>query len=238
MHTHIDEPSDTSTRSSPISSTPSSQADLDNMLTSACMWGDCADRFNGPLDLAEHVNVAHLPGKTHYDPPAMACQWKDCSVYPTPYSMPGPSSGDFDTFFGLLSSHLLHDHLGLGYVPECGEHHHHSKSSVEETAPAPTAAVAEHVCRWALCGESFTSSDDLTQHLANAHVGSGKMAYDCFWGDCSRHGDNGFTSKQKLSRHLQSHTKHRPFQCQICMQHFSEAATLQQHMRRHTLESE
>lgn len=37
---------------------------------------------------------------------------------------------------------------------------------------------------------------------------------------------------------FQSHTGHRPFQCQVCNQSFSEAATLQQHMRRHTRESE
>jgi hypothetical protein len=33
------------------------------------------------------------------------------------------------------------------------------------------------------------------------------------------------------------HTGHKPFQCKLCKQHFSEAATLQQHMRRHTQES-
>ncbi|KAJ2968835.1 hypothetical protein NUW54_g13104 [Trametes sanguinea] len=33
-----------------------------------------------------------------------------------------------------------------------------------------------------------------------------------------------------------SHTGHRPFQCSVCHQHFSEAATLAQHMRRHTQE--
>ena len=35
----------------------------------------------------------------------------------------------------------------------------------------------------------------------------------------------------------QSHTGHRPFQCSVCHQNFSEAATLAQHMRRHTRES-
>lgn len=33
------------------------------------------------------------------------------------------------------------------------------------------------------------------------------------------------------------HTGHKPFQCKLCKQHFSESATLQQHMRRHTHES-
>jgi hypothetical protein len=36
---------------------------------------------------------------------------------------------------------------------------------------------------------------------------------------------------------MKSHTGHRPFQCSICEQKFSEAATLQQHIRRHTQES-
>jgi uncharacterized Zn-finger protein len=36
---------------------------------------------------------------------------------------------------------------------------------------------------------------------------------------------------------MQSHTGHRPFQCKTCGLHFSETATLQQHMRRHTQES-
>jgi len=35
----------------------------------------------------------------------------------------------------------------------------------------------------------------------------------------------------------QSHTGYRPFQCPECLQNFSEAATLQQHKRRHTQES-
>jgi hypothetical protein len=33
------------------------------------------------------------------------------------------------------------------------------------------------------------------------------------------------------------HTGHKPFRCELCNQHFSEAATLQQHKRRHTHES-
>ncbi|GAW08152.1 zinc finger protein 169 [Lentinula edodes] len=93
-----------------------------------------------------------------------------------------------------------------------------------------------HMCRWNGCGLTFDSCDDLTTHLTQAHVGSGKPHYDCYWGECVRNGQSGFTSKQKICRHLQSHTGHRPFQCNLCHQNFSEAATLQQHMRRHTRE--
>ncbi|PIL24994.1 transcription factor [Ganoderma sinense ZZ0214-1] len=95
---------------------------------------------------------------------------------------------------------------------------------------------ASHVCRWSGCGQSFAACDALTEHIASAHIGSGRAHYDCFWEGCARNGDNGFASKQKISRHMQSHTGHRPFQCGVCSQNFSEAATLAQHMRRHTQE--
>lgn len=92
-------------------------------------------------------------------------------------------------------------------------------------------------CKWIGCTEFFSSPDDLTTHILSAHIGSGKAHYDCYWEGCTRHGTQGFASKQKVARHMQSHTGHRPFQCKTCGQYFSETATLQQHMRRHTQES-
>ncbi|KAJ7623342.1 hypothetical protein FB45DRAFT_797400, partial [Roridomyces roridus] len=184
----------------------------------SCMWSDCGASFAQLSDLVEHVNLMHLAPA-----PPVACQWKDCTIFPTPETVPGPSSGDMDALLGVLSSHLLHDHLGLHPPPPL--------PSEPELAPAEC-----HTCHWSSCGQTFASVDDLTLHLNNTHVGTGKASYECFWGDCPRHGNTGFSSKQKLCRHLQSHTGHRPFQCKLCQQNFSEAATLQQHMRRHTQE--
>ncbi|KAH9962637.1 hypothetical protein BC827DRAFT_1197155 [Russula dissimulans] len=89
-------------------------------------------------------------------------------------------------------------------------------------------------CQWRACELSFTSVDDLMNHLTAEHVGSGKNRYECFWIGCDRNGENGFNSKQKVCRHLQMHTGYKPFKCETCQHYFSEAATLQQHMRRHT----
>ncbi|KAG8719870.1 zinc-finger protein [Ceratobasidium sp. 394] len=100
------------------------------------------------------------------------------------------------------------------------------------------AAPNTHTCGWTDCNQTFETSADLTEHLSNVHVGRGKASYDCHWVGCARHGPkHGFSSKQKVLRHLQSHTGHRPFKCDVCGLDFSEAATLQQHMRRHTQES-
>ncbi|KAF8637585.1 hypothetical protein AX17_002654 [Amanita inopinata Kibby_2008] len=118
---------------------------------------------------------------------------------------------------------------GDGDMPSC---------MIEESVTSPPENVpnAYHKCMWQGCNDCFKSSDEVTRHLSLVHVGSGHTTYECFWKGCTRNGDAGFTSKQKISRHLQSHTGHRPFQCSVCHQYFSEAATLQQHMRRHTRE--
>jgi len=104
-------------------------------------------------------------------------------------------------------------------------------------APSPSGSK-DLPCLWNGCKENFASSESLMVHLADLHVGSGHSSYECHWANCDRQGSKSFSSKQKVLRHLQAHTGYRPFKCQQCGQFFSEAATLQQHVRRHTNESE
>ncbi|TFK71603.1 hypothetical protein BDN72DRAFT_425210 [Pluteus cervinus] len=166
---------------------------------------------------------------------------------------------------GFLVNHLLQDHLGLPApglhrisqpvdqeVNTSTTHISPAISAVEldigppVNGPCVSTQTAQlevtqqchssHPCLWVGCGMNFPVCNELTAHLTVAHVGSGKAQYECYWENCNRNGENGFGSKQKICRHLQSHTGHRPFQCQLCQQNFSEAATLQQHMRRHTQE--
>ncbi|KAI0923843.1 hypothetical protein AcW1_006688 [Taiwanofungus camphoratus] len=292
-----------------------------------CQWGGCFATFSSLAELVGHVNLQHLripspvsstssssglsPGpkvphtpqiqqqinNASMDTNALSCLWADCQLYPTPQSIPGPSTGNaVNSALGLLASHLLEDHLGLpartpkqeqaankmqGLLanpaapivqPQPQPHAFPSPASVASSGndaanshtstPAPSShtgtpapsgppahgpptpvpehdcsAPSAHVCRWAGCTETFGACDALTAHITAAHVGGGRAHYDCFWGGCTRNGEQGFASKQKILRHLQSHTGHRPFQCKICSQNFSEAATLAQHMRRHTQES-
>lgn len=75
-------------------------------------------------------------------------------------------------------------------------------TTVEAEAPVPEIGDSR-TCSWRGCGRSFESVDDLTNHLTAKHVGSGKNHYECFWGDCERNGEKGFSSKQKVCRHLQ-----------------------------------
>ncbi|KAI0693187.1 hypothetical protein C8T65DRAFT_585995 [Cerioporus squamosus] len=190
---------------------------------------------------------------------ALACLWDDCHLYPSSQSIPGPSSGDPFNVMDLLTSHLLQDHLGVSarahniqdsaqgsfdiFQPQALTQVPSPPltETVSGSPPTPVpehdcSASSSHICKWTDCGQSFPSCNALTEHIASAHIGSGRAHYDCHWEGCSRNGDHGFASKQKISRHMQSHTGHRPFQCSVCGQNFSEAATLAQHMRRHTQE--
>ncbi|KAG8220917.1 hypothetical protein J3R82DRAFT_2421 [Butyriboletus roseoflavus] len=230
-----------------------------------CMWANCGSVFNSLSDLVGHVNLHHLcivdtqthsatlPLQPQNDPhifpqPPLSCHWGDCAMFPSPASIPTSSSASSDDdVLNILTAHLLQDHLGLSHpFPPSALHHppppdlHNPSGTVHQQLISPDPPSHDcsgtHVCKWKACAQSFPSCDDLTTHIASVHIGGGKAHYECFWEGCNRHGTNGFSSKQKISRHLQSHTGHRPFQCQVCNQNFSEAATLQQHMRRHTQE--
>ncbi|KAF7977128.1 hypothetical protein HWV62_4748 [Athelia sp. TMB] len=233
----------------------------------SCMWGNCGATFYSLCDLVSHVNLQHLRASS--DAPSdqlvptalepLSCHWKDCNVYPSSQSFPGPSTGStLDSALAVLADHLLRDHLGMQVE--------HAPPSPAVASPhlatppiSPVSTVGAHkcsgmhACRWQGCAEAFTTCNDLTAHITNTHVGSGKSHYECHWEGCNRHDGQGFSSKQKICRHIQvrmlcpyppflmltawqSHTGHRPFQCKECQQYFSEAATLQQHMRRHTQE--
>ncbi len=107
-----------------------------------CMWGNCSETFNSMSELVGHVNLQHLrlpsTGATEILSPStpsntfglsqkvdgipanqatldsLSCLWADCHLYPTPSSVPGPSSGNpVNSALGVLATHLLQDHLGV-----------------------------------------------------------------------------------------------------------------------------
>lgn len=162
----------------------------------------------------------------------LSCLWRDCDIYPSPESIPGSSSGDqVDEMLNILAHHLLNDHLGLaardhsisGHNHNASEHVHNGATVVppragyitppadpsirsvspSESPPPNHQCSGTHKCHWKDCGQTFPTCDELTSHITAVHVGAGKAQYECFWEGCNRSGDRGFSSKQKICRHLQ-----------------------------------
>ncbi|KAF0345090.1 putative Krueppel protein [Gigaspora margarita] len=106
-----------------------------------------------------------------------------------------------------LFQHLYHDHLA--------------------------ARDLQHGCKWQGCHLRFETYEELTGHVSEGHIGCGRSQYVCYWERCDRNG-RPFSQRQKVMRHIQTHTGDKPYQCTICKKRFSEANIMTQHMRTHT----
>lgn len=105
-------------------------------------------------------------------------------------------------------------------------HAHTSLSSASEIDSVPPLErsstqpnITEHVCQWVIspgglktpakiCGHVCNDPCSLHDHLCNDHIASltNKTKYLCFWKGCTRRGDQVFASRNKLRRHLATHT--------------------------------
>jgi len=101
---------------------------------------------------------------------------------------------------------------------------------VEDLKPKPLTSESptdsRHPCRWKGCTLEFDSYDSLTTHINSSHIGGGKAHYECFWEGCSRNGQQGFQSKQKICRHVQvsvarfpGNIAHSPFSLTLAIDH-------------------
>lgn len=188
--------------------------------------------------LEEHLGVTpellfgDMAGKRPAQPPAPAVH--------TPL-VPSPAHA---AAISRAHAALHHDHAH-------GHHHHHAVPLLltppSSSSSSPPPAGKPLICQWPGCTHTaaFSTAASLMDHLAEDHIGRGKDSYACLWGECAAAGGDGthpagrvFRSRQKVLRHLQSHTGYRPFVCEVCEQAFSEAAPLAAHMRRHAQESE
>ena len=211
--------------SHPYPNTPDQTDQALDMLS--CRWNGCGFQVPSMQELSLHMHKTHVP-----DMDVQSIQ--HCFNAPIPLdtqmSMPdawalkapkplGPSPTDAGTGAALESQGLLDN-----VVTAC-------------LCPLDEQGKKQHACGWVHCTESFDTHAELTAHIAEVHVGSGKTEYECGWVGCERakHGRK-FQQKQKVLRHIQTHTGDRPYVCSVCHKRFSETSTLTQHMRTHTNE--
>ncbi|KAH3670781.1 hypothetical protein OGAPHI_001297 [Ogataea philodendri] len=172
-----------------------------------CKWDGCQDELDSST-FNQHLLDSHLTQKTDvYD-----CGWQEC-----------PFTAD------NLDDLLAHAGIHLEKTPPLAE-------NLDLCKPLPA-----HICQWehkdgSVCGKEFASTSDLTNHVIDIHVQSKKSEYTCCWKNCTRE-HKPFSQRQKIIRHLNTHTKHKPFVCHYCMKSFSLELMLEQHLRTHTGET-
>jgi uncharacterized Zn-finger protein len=75
----------------------------------------------------------------------------------------------------------------------------------------------------------LSNLETLSSHLSQNHVVYKQKEYICEWLSCLRKG-KPFPSRQKLLRHLSTHTGDRPLVCETCQQKFSDSTGLKRHV--------
>ncbi|KAL1924684.1 uncharacterized protein VTP21DRAFT_4338 [Calcarisporiella thermophila] len=178
--------------------------------------------------IREEIPQNNISGVKRKDPPnsEARCLWATCAaVFPS---------------LDELISHLCKLHVaGRTKGNRCRwDSCHYEKEGSDELithlcADHLGAEDFQHTCRWKNCDRRYATFDDLTAHLSDLHIGSGKSVYICEWDGCERKG-KPFTQRQKVMRHIQTHTGDRPYQCEVCKKRFSESNIMIQHMRTHT----
>jgi hypothetical protein len=88
-------------------------------------------------------------------------------------------------------------------------------------------------CLWDACTEPEQGNmDNLVQHINDVHIVARQKKYYCEWEGCTRKGQP-HTSAYALKAHMRSHTKEKPFMCQLpeCDRSFTRSDALAKHMR-------
>lgn len=88
-------------------------------------------------------------------------------------------------------------------------------------------------CQWTNCPEPEQGNmDNLVSHITDVHIPPRQKKYFCEWEGCTRK-SMPHTSAYALKAHMRSHTKEKPFMCQVpeCDRSFTRSDALAKHMR-------
>jgi hypothetical protein len=201
-------------------SAPSSYLRLSSdSLGLSCQWGNCHEYSSAALTtsgtLAFDDAISLLTGHLLHDhlglqesPEGHNVSVTDAAIADVIAPVPEPDSGhDVEILVELEGLRSPKQTIPSGQIAE--QSHPNKWPCTNEGSPITEDKMPSPViggpgkCQWRGCELSFVTVDDLMNHLTTEHVGSGKNHYECFWKDCGRSGKNGFTSKQKVCRHLQ-----------------------------------
>jgi len=102
--------------------------------------------------------------------------------------------------------------------------------STTTTPPAPVSTKPAPRGRPAKGGSSILKAKRSNPTDGRSRTPPSERPYACPVETCPRR----FSRSDELTRHMRTHTGHKPFQCRICMRNFSRSDHLTTHIRTHT----
>lgn len=143
--------------------------------------------------------------------------------------------------FSQLPESSLRTGAAFGRPSDAGSNQSPTPSS--RLAGEPAFCAGRHCCQWTVggyvCNNHYPSAADLDRHVAADHAGrlaNGQPSgeHHCHWAGCGK--TESFGNKPKLTRHIHSHTGHKPHQCHFpgCGKGFVTKEQLKNHETTHT----
>ena len=102
--------------------------------------------------------------------------------------------------------------------------------------PLHTKLNLDWSCQWHSCFSAFSSQSDLIKHIESKHLPEKSILAEepvCLWSGCPMYGKE-VKKRFKLQLHMRSHTRERPFKCNICNKLFARNDAFKIHLNTHT----
>lgn len=216
---------------SPLSSVPSEeeidedlQHSLDETISAAC-----SPSVSTPMAVTMPPSKRRRTGASSYDQttptsitPIDTVAMRPGLPSPSHESISSDSSGEVPNSPSF--AHLAPTHpLSSAYAA--------SQANPDDPEAGDVAQVSR--CLWTDCSEPDQGNmDRLVDHIHSEHVGQRQKKYSCEWEGCTRK-SMLHASGYALKAHMRSHTREKPFYCQLpeCDRCFTRSDALAKHMR-------
>ncbi|KAI0481092.1 hypothetical protein GGR56DRAFT_688558 [Xylariaceae sp. FL0804] len=133
-----------------------------------------------------------------------------------PEGHPAPSGGDSSTSNGTTPA------------PSTG-----TAATSQSSVPAADDSLT---CKWASCGERFTSAETLYDHICEKHVGrksTNNLNLTCQWAQCRI----TTVKRDHITSHIRVHVPLKPHKCDVCGKSFKRPQDLKKHVKTHADDS-
>lgn len=210
---------------SPLSSVPSDEEDIERDWHSADESISATGSPSVSTPRAMPPYKRRRTGASAYDHPTPLSTVGDAQM-PAPPSPPGSISSD-------SSADVPNSPSFAHFAPTHPLSSSYAASQANPDDPESGDGVQVTRCLWSECSEPEQGNmDRLVDHIHSEHIGQRQKRYSCEWEGCNRKGIT-HASGYALRAHMRSHTREKPFYCQLpeCDRSFTRSDALAKHMR-------